>query len=508
MDRNVSRRKQKKSSRRSGPRTVNALAQDIRSRVTEGAEPGTLIRELRVEGSKAAAALELVIWRVHGRIAAAELGDSSTPGLHQLKKQQLLLLETHAGVSPLRHGSLRYALGRADQQPAVRKVAQRITEVPPANRSRADFRQLINAYTRVGGFPPSHQQSSKGDNKSAKQKPSNAKPQMSAGQAEAGISDYRSSVKMSTWRQTLHREHLRRRELPIPSGVRITGKRAGLEVPLAIDHQSPAEPGRIQVVMAKVSENGSQLVIEEPGWPADFFPGIVLEMSWIPARATFVGRTQELDTPLVVRGTAARIDGRYVGHRYDPQVITRETAPGGPGSTIPEGLSETDWVLRALQILGYLDAEGRAVLAEDALERNMVAEIGYPRHQVHRIGPAVVQLISSGLVSRVTGSLDSWGKPVYPPVPGRTPVTLLSFSPFSPVPGRLEPQPKRRKGPTTSREKKAHTVSGFVRRLPDGHNPSDEAVEAHRDAQRHAELANRQPLKPGYTFVRRHRRSG
>jgi hypothetical protein len=46
-------------------------------------------------------------------------------------------------------------------------------------------------------------------------------------------------------------------------------------------------------------------------------------------------------------------------------------------------------------------------------------------------------------------------------------------------------------------------LCGLVRRLPSGYNASDEAIEAHNDAQRRAELANDAPLKPGYTFVRR-----
>ncbi|GAA4227894.1 hypothetical protein GCM10022254_16680 [Actinomadura meridiana] len=497
----------KHGTRTAKPKAVDELARGTRSNLAIGVDPDVLVRVLRAEGN-AAAALELALWQVQGEIAATKLGDPTTPGLRHLRRQRRLLLDVHGKLASRAHGRLRRELGKADAQPAVKSVIRTIAGKRAKNRKQADFMRVVKAYEKLGGFPEAQQEGKRMTERAAAQRSRDGASQAPIGQSKDGISGFRPSARMPTWRQTLHREHLRRGVLPIPAGVRITGKRAGRGVSLGIDHRSRTEAGRVQVSRTRVSEDGSHLILEPPGWPADFFPGIVLEMSWIPERGTFVGQTHELDRPLVVHGTAARIDGRHVGHRYDPRVVARETAPGGPGTVVPKGLSETDWVLRALHVLGYLDAEGRAILAEDALERNMVGELGFPRGQVHRISPAVAQLIGSGLVNRVTGSLDSRGTPVYPPVPGRTPVTLLSFSPFVPAPGRPEAHAQKRKRPMDVAEQRAHTVSGFVRRLPAGHSPSDEAIDAHKDAQRAAELANREPLKPGYTFVRRHHRNG
>ncbi|RKS73195.1 hypothetical protein BZB76_3885 [Actinomadura pelletieri DSM 43383] len=372
--------------------------------------PGVLIRELRM-GRGRTAALRMALWQVRGEIAASELGDPSTAELGILKRQQHLLLDIHARVDPATHRRVKAALEKATEHPAVKAVARRMAEKPPQHRTPTDFSALTNAFMKAGGFVEPQQHNRKPLGRPAEQTPPGTGPEAKPGHMENGVSAFRTSARMPTWRQTLHREHLRRGVLPIPAGVKITARRAGLGISLGIDHRSWAEAGRVRVVRTKLSDDGSHLVLEPPGWPSDFFPGIVLDMSWIPERRTFFGRTHELEGPLVIRGTAATIDGRIIAHRYDPQVIIRETAPGGSRSAVPTGLSDTDWVLRTLQILGYLDAEGRAVLAEDALERSMVGELGFPRGQTQRITQAVARLIGSGLVSRVKAPSTHAGVP-------------------------------------------------------------------------------------------------
>ncbi|MFD0851113.1 hypothetical protein ACFQ07_02705 [Actinomadura adrarensis] len=271
---------------------------------------------------------------------------------------------------------------------------------------------------------------------------------------------------------------------------------------LTVVQESLKELPKATTGLAKLSGGGAYLTLEQGGWPATFFPGIVLDMSWVPRQAKIIAIARKLDRPIGLRDEAARIIGRAITFEYDPQAVTRATAPGGAASATPTGLSPTAWVLRALQILGYLDEEGRVVLAEDALERNLVGELDYLANQIHRITPAVQELIASGQIHKVVGSLNARGEPVYPATPGRPPITLLSYSPF--VPASERPLPMRTR---VAVERDPHKVAGFVRRLPDGQMHSDEALDAHREAQRRGQVANRNPLPPNYTYVQPHRRS-
>jgi hypothetical protein len=88
-------------------------------------------------------------------------------------------------------------------------------------------------------------------------------------------------------------------------------------------------------------------------------------------------------------------------------------APGSDQHGDVPGLSDANWVLRTLRILGYLSADGTATLAEAALIRNCL-RLGMPASRAGRIGRAVGQLLRSGQLHRVTGSLDQHGRPWHP----------------------------------------------------------------------------------------------
>ncbi len=183
-------------------------------------------------------------------------------------------------------------------------------------------------------------------------------------------------------------------------------------------------------------------------------------------------------------------------------MVTRQNAPGADQDRAVPDLSDMSWVLRTLRLLGYLDADGEAILAEDALVRNC-EEAGMPRRRLGGIEEAVEKLILAGHVTRVEGSVDPDGRPWYPPRPGSVRTSLLRYKP------RVQALP-RQSSPYGSGEghgnRREHWVSGFVRRLPPGASPSEQQIEAHRQAVAAAEVMDRE-LPAGYTFVRPHQRN-
>ncbi|MGW5923471.1 hypothetical protein ACWFPY_31155 [Nocardia fluminea] len=294
------------------------------------------------------------------------------------------------------------------------------------------------------------------------------------------------------WLQPLRRDDVIQRRLPLPTPVAAALDRSpsGPRISLTLIHRSTAIPGEKADIVAFVTADGLRL--KSADWPRDFFPGIFLDCTWQPSSGRFIARTRRLPQPLSV-------EGRSVGYQYDAQVFTRDTAP-----ISEHGGSVADWIILTMRTLGYLDPDGRAVLAEDALERNMV-ELGFPPAQLPELTHVVVQLIREGRIQRVEGSLGPDGRPVFPALRYRSPVELLSFRPRIVQVHRNE-TPRHQADPRAGQ--RPHKVSGFVRRLPSGQSASDEALEAHAEARRHAELANDAPLKPGFTFVRKHRRLG
>ncbi|MFD4433216.1 hypothetical protein [Nocardia sp. NPDC058497] len=259
---------------------------------------------------------------------------------------------------------------------------------------------------------------------------------------------------------------------------------------MTLIHRSTLLRGEKADLVALASAEGLRLKSGE--WPRDFFPGIFLDCTWQPNNGRFIVKTRRLTQPLSV-------EGRSVGYQYDAQVLMRDAGP-----ISEHGGSVAEWVILTMRTLGYLDPDGRAVLAEDALERNMV-ELGFPTARLPQLTHVVVRLVREGRIQRVEGSLGPDGRPVYPALRYRPPVELLSFRPRIVEVHRAESRSQQADPRVGQRP---HKVAGFVRRLPSGHNASDEAREAHADARRRAELANDAPLKPGFTFVRKHRRLG
>ncbi|WP_157995790.1 coiled-coil domain-containing protein [Thermomonospora amylolytica] len=299
------------------------------------------------------------------------------------------------------------------------------------------------------------------------------------------------------WRQVLRAEHLSARRCPLPAEVLRAVKgalRGGREMSLVIRHDvQPTQKSKVTSRLRGRLE-GAHVVFRGEGWPGYFFPGMIVTCTWAPAQKTLTVEPRLLPD-------FVWINGRRVTHDHDVRFFIRDTAPGGWRSQAVRNLSVEQWVLRTLQILGYLDPHGRALLTEGALMRNMI-RLGFPDRGHRHVEATVEQLIRQGRLKRVRGSLDQDGHPVFPARAHQPPVQLLCHEPRV---DHSPPEHPRRGNPTDTR-RSVHQVAGFIRRLPSGQSPSRDALDAYAEARRNAELANDDSLPSGYTFVRKHRR--
>jgi hypothetical protein len=484
-------------------RTISDIARDLRSKVERGVTQEVLVQETHREGTAPAAALRLAIWQLQGEIAGKSLGGPPTTALETLKEHQRTMLRIHAKGHPAQHDRLRKTLHESHSSPGVSQIHQRIANAPAARRAQADFPAIIRAYLAVGGFLVEDGEAGR----DAEQPPQAGfldRPRLTTKDTQAGISRFRINKSGASWRQILRYEHALNGTLPVPTLLHQLLGDSSQQIPLRIVRKSHGVRAKSSSTHGNLSADGSYITLQARRWRSDFFPGMILRMSWASDPRKLIATARLLDQAIPVRGEVAGFVGQpYIAYEHDRGAVVRETAPGGAASVVGPQLSPAGWVLRALHILGYLSDDGRVVLAEESLERNLVTELDYPPGQLHRIGPAVQKLLDEGRISQVVGSRGARGIPIYPPVWGRPPVQLLSYSPFLPPSTSPEHQKQSRtsgRGP--------HAVSGFLRRLPDGQTHSEDAAAAYEDAQLKAEIANRRPLEPDYTFVRKHHRRG
>jgi hypothetical protein len=206
-------------------------------------------------------------------------------------------------------------------------------------------------------------------------------------------------------------------------------------------------------------------------WPADLRPGVLVTVTWRAARDEVVVRTAALAEPL-------RVDGVDYFHEYDPRVVTRE---------FDAGTSNRGQVLYAVRKQGRVFDDGSAVLPEAGLAAR--TGLGRGTRGTFLLRNALDQLIREGYLTRVTGSLDASGYPAYPAVDGQKTADMLFYAPM------VEPAPY----PGEDEAGREYWVSGFVRKLPRGSQPSERQVALH-------EQVTETELEPGYTFVKKHRR--
>ena len=209
-------------------------------------------------------------------------------------------------------------------------------------------------------------------------------------------------------------------------------------------------------------------------WPDDLQPGALVTVTWQSGKHEVVVRTAALDEPL-------SIDGINYFHEYDPKVVTREFVADS---------SNRGRVLFDVRKQGRVFADGSAVLPEERLG------FGRGARNAFLLRNAVDQLIREGYLTRVSGSVDSTGYPWYPAVEGQKPADMMFYAPL------VEPADPFE---GLDGDRHEHLVNGFVRKLPPGAHASPRQVTLHQQAWEEEEI-ERNPLEPGYTYVKRHHR--
>ncbi|MFG2560055.1 hypothetical protein [Streptomyces sp. NPDC048496] len=297
-----------------------------------------------------------------------------------------------------------------------------------------------------------------------------------------------------SWLQPLRAQHLSEGWVPLPSLTEgLLGdlrNRAGT-FQLRVHHQGLAAGLRpaAQRVQAPASERPQR--ITRISWPAGLAPGTLLTCSWARSSWEFKFTTRALPDPI-------EADGSVLTHEYDLRLLTRE----GLGPRALDGLSDRQLVVRALRGLGYLDFEGRALLTEEDLVRNVLDESsarGNPR-TVQQLRQAVQELLAARRLTTAQGSRSRSGFLRYPARAGESKVELVCWTPSASV--RRIGADGHQKFPDHLRHK--HEVRGHLRMIKG--DASVEAADAFRQDRALKRLVGKDELPAGWTYVRPHDR--
>ncbi len=243
-----------------------------------------------------------------------------------------------------------------------------------------------------------------------------------------------------------------------------------------------------------VTRVGSRVRLTGIEWPLEFFPGIVLTFTWQRGAVVLWGRSTLLEAPVT-------IDSIEYEHRYDPAVLTRDTAPGcarrGDGDHGPLTLRQR--VLRAVRRAGHLDPDGIAVL-----RRDLLADLVYGRNAgaagTAALEPVIDAMLADGTLTVEQASVGADGLQWPPAGPGER-VSVLVWQP-RPVLGL--PRQSSRPQPDLSRYVREYSVAPFLRQLPKGAQASlEKRAEYKRLLARYGRTGD---LPPGYTLVDGHTR--
>ncbi|MFI6346130.1 hypothetical protein [Streptomyces sp. NPDC050560] len=301
----------------------------------------------------------------------------------------------------------------------------------------------------------------------------------------------------TVWRTSLRLAHLIDRCLPLPPRVaqglgRALGARC--RVRLEFDHPgvTHGEGEVVQNTLAEFDDHAGRLI--EVTWPQSFFPGLLLNLRWSHGSQTVRAAT----TPL---GEAVCVDGRFIGHAYDPRVLTREDAPGcDRNADTAMGLEPRQLVLRTVRRCGLLTVDGHALLDRQGLP---VAVYGQwpPRRQVAALETAVVQLLVEHRLETDIGSRDGAGRPYFPARQGEQTIPLVAYRPAT-------IRVRQPWGVAQAGEPLRHVqfVPGHLRRLLPGRSASATQRAAFREHCRSLGKADGWELPEGYTFVTQHTR--
>ena len=280
--------------------------------------------------------------------------------------------------------------------------------------------------------------------------------------------------------------------LPQPAAhVLISDRRDGTRMRLLLNHDGYQLDVTEATQMATANLHSSPAVLAGVSWPMDYFPGILLTVTWPRNTPTLRITSTLLDMPVTID------DELDIEHRYDPRIVTRDALDrtGSTSATLAQR------ILRAVRRLGLLDLDGNARLARDQLTQEVYGSSSSEQTE-QALDSAVAQLLERGVVTQDTGSRTADGI-AFPAVAGRPIVPLLCYTPTV-VTG--PPRPRRFQR-LDARFVSTHVVAGFLRRIDHlGHSPSPHARAAYREYRAQHGLAGPVELPEGWTFVRPHER--
>ncbi len=309
-----------------------------------------------------------------------------------------------------------------------------------------------------------------------------------------------------SWTVTLRLAHQLAGVAPLPERVTHELSVAGLigttlRLVLAHDGYELDPADATQAVTVAAADGVTRLT--GVAWPLEFFAGIVLTFTWQRGALVLRARSALLET-------SVSIDGVDYEHRYDPAVLTRDTAPGYPrrGASDQGPVSLHDRVLGAVRRLGKLDMDGVAVLPRDRLA-DLVYGPDAGSGADAALAPVVTGLIIAGEITveqaiRVGAALrwppaDAVGEAVEVLVWRPKPVVL------APRPRGPHQDPARSPAENLTHFVREYTVTPFLRRLPEGQHASDEQRAEYRRLL--SRFGRAGELPDGYTLVREHVRS-
>jgi hypothetical protein len=296
-----------------------------------------------------------------------------------------------------------------------------------------------------------------------------------------------------SWTVALRAAHIDAGLLTLPQPAAhalISDRRDGTRMRLLLNHDGYQLDVTDATQMATADLNVSPAVLTGVSWPMDYFPGILLTVTWPRNTATLRITSTLLDMPVTVD------DELDIEHCYDPRIVTRDALD----RTRSTSNTLTQRILRAVRRLGLLDPDGVARLARDQLSQEVY---GSSTEQTEQgLDSAVAQLLERGTLTQDTGSRTVGGI-TFPAVAGQPTVQLLCYTPTI-VTG--PPRPRRFQR-LDARFVSTHVVSGFLRRIDHlGHSASPHARAAYREYRARHGLAGPAELPEGWTFVRPHER--
>lgn len=313
-----------------------------------------------------------------------------------------------------------------------------------------------------------------------------------------------------SWTQPLRLSHQLDGRLPLPQPVvgkmRMSGGAPTLRLLLTHDGYQLSRSLAQQNTVTELF--GPRPQLGGIDWPLEFFPGIILTCTWPLGGGVVRATSTRLDAPVTV-------DGMEIEHRYDPSILTRDTAPGEArrstgtgtgGSTGPAGtLTLPQRVLRAARRLGWLDPDGRTVLARS----NLTAAVygmgtGTDNHAADAdtaLDEVVARLVRDGDLTLDVASVDESRNLQYPAMPGLQQIDVIVYTPQIVV-GRSSAPRMPTQHTLDPRFLRTTEVGGHLRSIGHlGWKPSAVARAAYRDDKRRFGLAGPPELPSGYTYV-------